>query len=85
MEDWVKKSAQLHKLFEVKVKAKSYHKLDLGEYVKGEIIEETKTSKSDKSSKDDDIVKQLEDLKKLYDSGALTEEEYKKAKKKTLD
>jgi uncharacterized protein YqgQ len=37
------------------------------------------------TNKNDDIVKQLEDLKKLYDSGALTEEEYKKAKTNTFD
>jgi hypothetical protein len=85
MEDWVKISAKRHKIFEKIVKAKPRYKLDLSDYFEGEIIEETKTFKSDKSSKNDDIVKQLEDLKKLYDSGALTEEEYKKAKKKTLD
>ena len=33
----------------------------------------------------DDIVQQLKDLKELYDSGALTKQEYKKAKKKLLN
>ena len=32
-----------------------------------------------------DIVKKLKDLKNLFDNGALTEEEYKKAKKKILN
>ena len=32
-----------------------------------------------------DIVKKLKDLKDLFDNGALTEEEYKKAKKKVLN
>jgi len=85
MENWVKIATQRHKVFEKDVGAKEIHKLDLSEYVKGEIIEETKTFKSDKSSKDDDIVKKLKDLKELYDSGALTKQEYKKAKKKLLD
>ena len=77
MEDWVKKSAQRHKLFEEKVKAKSYHKLDLNEYVKGEIIEETKTTSSG-------LTQQLKDLNEMYKSGALTKEEFEKAKKKVL-
>ena len=33
----------------------------------------------------EDIVKKLKDLKDLFDNGALTEEEYKKAKKKILN
>ena len=83
MEDWVKKSAQRHKLFEEKVKAKSYHKLDLNEYVKGEIIEETiETTQTDDGN---NITQQLKDLKELYDSGALTKQEFKKAKKKLLN
>ena len=32
-----------------------------------------------------DIVQQIKDLKELYDSGVLTEEEFNKAKKKLLD
>ena len=77
MEDWVKKSAQRHKLFEEKVKAKSYHKLDLSEYVKGEIIEETKTTSSG-------LTEELIELNKLYEEGVLTKEEFEKAKKKVL-
>ena len=77
MEDWVKKSAQRHKLFEEKVKAKSYHKLDLSEYVKGEIIEETKTTSSG-------LTEELIELNKLYEEGVLTKEEFVKAKKKVL-
>jgi|TARA_B100002003_G_scaffold249122_1_gene284580 hypothetical protein len=77
MEDWVKKSAQRHKLFEEKIKAKSYHKLDLSEYVKGEIIEETKTTSSS-------LTGELIELNKLYEEGILTKEEFEKAKKKVL-
>ena len=83
MEDWVKIAAQTHKLFEEKVKAKSYHKLDLSEYVKGEIIEETKeTTQTDDGN---NITQQLKDLNEMYKSGALTKEEFEKAKKKLLN
>ncbi len=42
--------------------------------------------KVEKSTNDNgDIVKKLKDLKDLFDSGALTAEEYKKAKKKILN
>ncbi len=44
-----------------------------------------KIKKESKKKMNDDIVQQLKDLKELYDSGALTEKEYKKAKKILLD
>ncbi len=37
------------------------------------------------TNNNEDIVKKLKDLKDLFDNGALTEEEYKKAKKKILN
>ena len=47
---------------------------------------ETKTTKKKtKVTKDDDIVQKIKELKELYDSGALTEEEFSKAKKKLLN
>ncbi len=46
---------------------------------------EKKIKKESKKKMNDDIVQQLKDLKELYDSGALTEKEYKKAKKILLD
>ena len=44
-----------------------------------------KTKKKPKKKMSDDIIKQLKDLKELYDSGVLTEEEFTKAKKKLLN
>ena len=41
--------------------------------------------KSAKTSASNNITEQLKELKKMYDSGDLTKEEYKKAKKKVLD
>jgi hypothetical protein len=60
------------------VKAKSRYKLDLSEYVKGEIIEETKTASSS-------LTEELIELNKLYEEGILTKEEFEKAKKKLLN
>ena len=44
-----------------------------------------KEVKKKKKKKNDDIVKKLKDLQELYDSGALTKEEYTKAKAKLLN
>ena len=48
-------------------------------------IEKKKEKKTTEKSSDDNLVIKLEKLKKLFDSGALTEEEYKKAKEKLLN
>jgi hypothetical protein len=45
--------------------------------VKGEIIEETKTTSSS-------LTGELIELNKLYEEGILTKEEFEKAKKKVL-
>ena len=74
-----KKSRFNSKMSEAEVKAKL---TELG-FLEG--TTNTKTTKSDKKSKDDDIVKKLKNLKELYDSGALTKEEFEKAKKKLLN
>ena len=50
-----------------------------------EKTETTQTQQVVKTSKDDDIVKKLKDLKALYESGALTKEEFEKAKNKLLN
>lgn len=53
---------------------------------KTEAQTETTKKKDDKNSNsDDDIVKKLKNLKELLDSGALTQEEFNKAKKKLLN
>ena len=46
---------------------------------------ENKQKKKETKSEDKDIVKKLKDLKDLYDSGAITKEEFDKAKKKILN
>ena len=78
MNEWRSLSAKRHKEFEIMVKAKQSHKLDLNEV----IIPENKTSII---NDDNDIVKKIKELKKLYEEGALTKEEFEKAKKKILN
>ena len=83
MEKWIKLAAQRHKVFENSVRAKPRHKLDLTEYGIGEVVEEAQTTVL--INNNDSISKQLKDLNELYKSGALTKEEFKKAKKKLLN
>jgi len=81
MEEWIKLSAQRHKLFEIGIGAKERHKLDLSEYGVGETIEETKTTNITSGS---GISDEIKELNKLYNEGVLTKEEFEKAKKKVL-
>ena len=81
MDDWVKVAAKRHKKFEDEVGAKELHKLDLSEYGVGEIVEETKTTNITSGS---GISDEIKELKKLYDEGVLTKEEFEKGKKKVL-
>ena len=81
MDDWVIVAAKRHKKFEDEVGAKELHKLDLSEYGVGEIVEETKTTNITSGS---GISDEIKELKKLYDEGVLTKEEFEKAKKKIL-
>ena len=78
IDEFTSLSAKRHKEFEIQWKAKEAHKLDLSEV----IIPQNDTTLIDA---DKDIVKQIKDLKELYDSGALTKEEFDKAKKKLLN
>ncbi len=81
MEKWTKKSAELHKEFEIFLKAKKSQKLDLSDYVANK---EKKKQKKVKFS-NDNISEELIKLNELYKSGALTKEEFEKAKKKVLN
>ncbi len=80
METFIKQSANRHIKFEKNVKAQRKHKLDLSEWN----ISENKQNKK-KTNKKSSLTKDLKDLKKLYDEGILTEEEFTKAKKKLLN
>ena len=77
MEKWLKKSAQLHKSFEDFQTAKKYQRLDLSDILPQEY-------KSEKTNTKNSVTKELIKLNELYKSGALTKEEFEKAKKKVL-
>ena len=77
MKKWLKKSAQLHKNFEEFQNAKKNQKLDLSD-----ILPQNSKSK-DKNTKSE-ITNELIKLNELYKSGALTKEEFERAKKKVL-
>ena len=73
---WISISSRFHKNFENMAKAKNHHKLSLDKY----FIEIELESKSN-----DPVVDQLKQLNELYKSGALTKEEFEKAKNKILN
>lgn len=83
MEDFVINAAYEHKKFEQMVHAKSKHVLDFSEYNIEEPSNTTTTTTTTTSGSQ--LTKQLKELKQLYDDGALTKEEFTKAKKKLLN
>ena len=78
MEQWTSSAAEYHKEFEERVRARDYHRLDLSEYYAGKNSQTLETSSQS-------ITEELKELKKLYDDGVLTKEEFTKAKKKLLN
>ena len=78
MEQWTSSAAEYHKEFEERVRAREYHRLDLSEYYAGKNSQTLETSSQS-------ITEELKELKKLYDDGVLTKEEFTKAKKKLLN
>ena len=80
MDNFIKISATRHTNFEKAISAKSYQKLDFTE-IGLEIMNIPKA----KNLNNDDLIKQLNDLKKLLDNDVITEEEFTKVKKKLLN
>ena len=84
MEKMISIGAERHKKFELEVRAKDHHKLELNNYI-NLVLNRQLNSHSDNNIKSNDIVSQLKNLNELYKSGALTKEEFKKAKDKVLN
>ena len=80
MDDFLNVAAYEHTKFEEVVRAKSQHLLDLSQF-DIDIEEPIKESKTTSSN----LTNELKELNELYKSGALTKEEYTKAKKKLLN
>ena len=77
MDQWVSLSSKKHQWLEKEFyKAKKNHLLHLDKYILNDNISLTN---------DDDISSQLKSLNDLFKSGALTKEEFEKAKKKILN
>ena len=74
MEKWISISAKRHQEFETLTRSKKDHLLNLEGYIK----ENTLINNSN-------ISDQLKTLTELYKSGALTKEEFEKAKSKILN
>tara|TARA_B100002051_G_C16729625_1_gene637451 strand:+ start:156 stop:1091 length:936 start_codon:yes stop_codon:yes gene_type:complete len=80
MINWTKESAKRHIEFETKLNARPNHKLNFKDLNLSSFVSQSSTNNVGES-----ITKQIIELKKLYDSGALTKEEFEKAKKKILN
>ena len=80
MDKWISFSAKRHRLIEKLLKAKNHHLLNLDKYILNNDIEDVK-NEDDKNN----MIESLEKLNELYKSGAITEEEFKKAKDKILN
>ena len=77
MDNWISISAKRHQEFQKNIKAKPNHYLSLNKYIGDEYQNE--------ESSNTPLVEQIKELNELYKSGALTKEEFEKAKKKLLD
>tara|TARA_B100000401_G_C52713600_1_gene675060 strand:- start:58 stop:990 length:933 start_codon:yes stop_codon:yes gene_type:complete len=75
MEQWISISSKNHKRLEKIFRAKKHQLLNLDKYIKENNIENKKNN----------VVEDLKKLNELYKSGAITKEEFKKAKKKLLN
>ena len=80
MINWTKESAKRHIEFETKLNARPKHKLNFKDLNLSSFVSKSITNNSGES-----LTKQIIQLKELYDSGALTKEEFEKAKKKILN
>ena len=76
MDKWISLSAKRHQFLEKIYKAKENHLLNLNKYII-QNVEERENSK--------DLTESLKQLNELYKSGAITKEEFKKAKEKILN
>tara|TARA_B100000029_G_C17311901_1_gene864715 strand:- start:508 stop:801 length:294 start_codon:yes stop_codon:yes gene_type:complete len=85
---FINQTLQNHQNFEEQLRLSKLVRFDFTEKLK--ITKETK-EKPEKKKKitqtdnSNDVVQQIKDLKELYESGFLTEEEFNKAKKKLLN
>ncbi len=80
IDKWISFSAKRHRFIEKLLQAKEHHLLDLDKYIFKEDIRN-----SNNEILKTNLIEDLEKLNDLYKSGAITEEEFKKAKDKILN
>ena len=80
MDKWISLSAERHQYLEKLFKAKDHHLLNLNKFIIQSNVDDLNNEDSNKN-----VVEDLKRLNELYESGALTEEEFKKAKDKILN
>jgi len=79
MDKWISLSSKRHQFLEEILKARDNHLLDLDKYI-------IQNGEEDENSKDQNsLTDSLKQLNELYKSGAITKEEFKKAKEKILN
>ena len=76
MDKWISLSAKRHQYLEKIYKAKENHLLNLNKYI---------IQNSEEGENNEDLTESLKQLNELYKSGAITKEEFKKAKEKILN
>ena len=80
MDDWLIESANFHKKWEDFQKARKSQKIDLNNLLTYDIFTNSENSKKEKKSVANELIK----INNLYKSGAITKEEFEKAKDKIL-
>ena len=76
MDKWISLSAKRHQFLEKIYKAKENHLLNLNKYI---------IQNGEEGENNEDLTESLKQLNELYKSGAITKEEFKKAKEKILN
>ena len=76
MDKWISLSAKRHRFLEEMFKARDNHLLDLDKYI---------IQNGEEDENNLDLTDSLKKLNELYKSGAITKEEFKKAKEKILN
>ena len=76
MDKWISLSAQRHQFLEKIYRAKENHLLNLNKYI---------IQNGEEGENNEDLTESLKQLNELYKSGAITKEEFKKAKENILN
>jgi hypothetical protein len=85
LEDYIDISASLIDRFNKLNKVKGALTLDASSYIKQASTNQKKDTKKTNNENKSDLINQIKSLKELFDAGAISQDEFDKAKKKILD